>query len=630
MALASVRVLAGSPQGFVLSARRLQHRCSQEFTMTDLIGKSLGPYQILREIGRGGMAVVYEGYQPLLARRVAIKMLLPHLAVDTSLVRRFLQEARSAASLSHPNIVTIYDVVEQGGQYYIVMQHLPGQPLNRLIRQAGNLPLPRAADILAQIAAALDYAHGRGIVHRDIKPANIIVCPAVPGIVGPDDHAVLTDFGVARAAEASSLTSFGTVIGTPEYMSPEQAKGETAGPASDLYSLGIVLYEMLSGRVPFRAPNTPALLFKQVYETPPQVRTYAPDLPEGIEGVLVRALAKQPEDRFGAGSELARVLQDLAGARSPVSSPPPRIRPPEETRPGTTKLLPKRVAAGKQQGRPQEHTTVVSPALPGWLLPIMGVIIFILLGAVVALWPRSPSAPPAPAIETAVVVATPAVVVEASALTTSTLPPAVSEARPSPTAPAPAATPTRPLPTVTSPPEPTSTPASSATPTPAAPTVRATPIAALTDTPRPAETSPTPRRQVAAPVLGTPDGSAESGPAIRFTWTASGALGPGDGYAVLVWPEGLAGGRTGLDLPAVHDACRQPLRATELTVNDITKLGIGPGRYNWTVVVVDTSRPDGKGHPCTVISDQPMPHQFTYSGGAAPTPESRPVRCLVK
>ena len=253
----------------------------------------LGPYQILGELGRGGMAVVYRGYHPALNRTVAIKVLPPQLAMDASFVQRFMQEARNAARLDHPNIVTIHDVGQADGTYYIVMQEAPGQSLTSLIQREGRLPLERVITILAQIASALDYAHAQGLVHRDIKPGNIIV--------GPGDKAMLTDFGIAKAAEGTRLTQTGAIIGTPEYMSPEQAKGEPVGPATDIYSLGIVLYEMLAGRTPFGADNTPAVLYKQVHEQPIPLRRAAPDLPAGVDAVLARALAKSPEPALSHG-----------------------------------------------------------------------------------------------------------------------------------------------------------------------------------------------------------------------------------------------------------------------------------------------------------------------------------------
>jgi serine/threonine protein kinase/Tol biopolymer transport system component len=275
--------------------------------MGDLIGKMLGQYQVLRQIGRGGMAIVYEAYQPSLNRYVAIKVLLPYLAADPNFVERFLHEARSAARLEHPNIVAVYDVGRQGEDYYIVMRYLPGEPLNALIQRLGRVPLERAAHIVAQIAAALDYAHAHGIIHRDIKPGNIIV--------GPGDVASLTDFGIAKAVEGTQLTQSGILVGTPEYMSPEQIGGKKVGPASDLYSLGVVLYQMLAGVTPFRADSMPALLYKHVYEQPAPLRSHISGLPDAIEKVVAKALNKDPEQRFRSAGELAAALNAIAQGR---------------------------------------------------------------------------------------------------------------------------------------------------------------------------------------------------------------------------------------------------------------------------------------------------------------------------
>jgi Tol biopolymer transport system component/uncharacterized protein YraI len=281
--------------------------------MRSLIGETLGGYRITREIGRGGMAVVYEALQPALNRRVAIKVLPPELAFDETFVQRFAQEAQAAARLSHPNIVAIHDVGRHEDYYYIVMQMLEGEVLSDLIQRTGRLPADRTLRIVGQIASALDYAHGQGLIHRDIKPANIII--------GPGDQATLTDFGIAKAAENTRLTRTGMLVGTPQYMSPEQASGKPVGPASDLYALAIVIYQMLAGQVPFQGDSTPALLHQQVYEQPRPVRLHAPDLPPGVDAVLDKALATDPSQRYPSALALTRALGDaLAGRPVPVAA----------------------------------------------------------------------------------------------------------------------------------------------------------------------------------------------------------------------------------------------------------------------------------------------------------------------
>lgn len=291
--------------------------------MTQLNGRNLGQYQILRELGRGGMAIVYEAYQPSLGRNVAIKVLPPEFTYDKTFVQRFLHEARAAARLNHPNIVAIYDVGEQNGVYFIVMQKLEGESLHSLIQRAQGLPMARAAHLVGQVAAGLDYAHAQGLVHRDIKPANIFV--------GPDDHATVMDFGIAKALAGAQLTQSGMMMGTPAYMSPEQASGKPAGPGSDVYSLGLVLYQMLAGQTPFQAESTPALLYKQVHEPPPPLRSFVSDLPPAVEAVVSQALAKDPVHRFRSAGEMARALQAAVARRpappKPVSSRYNRVLP---------------------------------------------------------------------------------------------------------------------------------------------------------------------------------------------------------------------------------------------------------------------------------------------------------------
>jgi len=266
--------------------------------MNEWIGKQLGQYEIIAEIGRGGMAVVYKAWQPALGRHVAIKVLAPQLAADQAFVARFRREAKSAAQLNHPNIVTIHDVGQEGQTHFIVMAYLDGQSLYNLLKATGPLPLARAVHITAQIASALDYAHQRGYVHRDIKPANIVV--------RPDDHATLTDFGIVKAASGTSLTQTGTMVGTPQYMAPEQIQGAQVDHRADVYSLGIVCYEMLTGAPPFIG-DTAAVLYAQAHKPPPPLQL--PDLPAFVQGVLDQALTKDPDQRFASAGAMAADLQ---------------------------------------------------------------------------------------------------------------------------------------------------------------------------------------------------------------------------------------------------------------------------------------------------------------------------------
>lgn len=287
-----------------------------------MLGNQLGNYEIVEELGRGGMAVVYRAHQPSLNRDVAIKVLPPQFSFDQKFVERFQREARAAARLRHPNIVVIHDVAQHEGIYYIVMEYLEGRTLKEVIEQEGSLAPHRAAQLIEQIAEALDYAHQQGFVHRDIKPSNIFV--------GKGDHVTLTDFGIAKAAsETQQLTRTGMLMGTPEYMAPEQAEGGEVDERTDLYALGVVLYQMLVGNVPFSGTTPHATLHAVIYEAPPPPRRIKPGIPPSIESVILRAIAKQPDERYQRGADLTSALNAaLVSPRQAVSVPPPPTLPP--------------------------------------------------------------------------------------------------------------------------------------------------------------------------------------------------------------------------------------------------------------------------------------------------------------
>ncbi len=301
--------------------------------MTELMGQAIGAYRLIAKLGEGGMAEVYKAYQPRLEREVALKFIRPELAADAEFRGRFEHEAQAIARLSHPNIVHVYDFGEEGTRYYLVMEYVPGQTLKgRLesLRAAGKtMDWDEACRIINQIAAALDYAHQQGIIHRDVKPANIMLTP--------DGRALLNDFGIAKMLGTSqALTQTGGTIGTPAYMSPEQIRGdkEQLGPTSDLYSLGIVLYEMLTGRVPFVADTPLAVLYKHLHDPIPLPRTLAPTLPEATERVLLKALAKDPTDRYPDGQSLTQALQ------ASFSTPTLPLPTPRRTRTRPVWLIP--------------------------------------------------------------------------------------------------------------------------------------------------------------------------------------------------------------------------------------------------------------------------------------------------
>jgi tRNA A-37 threonylcarbamoyl transferase component Bud32 len=277
-----------------------------------LTGSTLGSYRVLNVIGRGGMALVYKGYQASLDRYVAIKVMSNHLADDQTFIERFQREAASVAQLRHQNIVQMVDFGMRNDLSYMVMEYIDGDTLKSQFDPDRNLrrplPLPEAVQIARDIAAALDYAHAHNIIHRDVKPANIMLRreERLAKLTGAAPFtAVLTDFGVARMVAGMQLTGTGATIGTPDYMSPEQARGLSANPASDIYALGIVLYEMLTGQLPFIADTPVATLFKHIQEPPPSLTLVAPHLPLAAEDVLRRALAKDPAERFATAGQLA-------------------------------------------------------------------------------------------------------------------------------------------------------------------------------------------------------------------------------------------------------------------------------------------------------------------------------------
>lgn len=269
--------------------------------MEDLTGRQFGPYQVVAPLGEGGMAAVYKAYQPAMERYVAVKILPRHFADDAQFVARFQREAKLLAQLQHPHILPVFDSGQADGYSYIVMPLVQAGTLTDLLG-GSPIPLPRLRQVHSQVGEALDYAHRRGFVHRDVKPSNILI--------DESGNCLLTDFGLARMVEATAnLTTSGTVMGTPAYMSPEQGMGGKIDGRSDIYSLGVVLYEMATGRVPYRAETPVAVVFKHVHDPLPGPRTLNPDLPEAVERVILKALSKRPEDRFETAGHMVRALQ---------------------------------------------------------------------------------------------------------------------------------------------------------------------------------------------------------------------------------------------------------------------------------------------------------------------------------
>jgi serine/threonine-protein kinase len=264
-----------------------------------------GRYEVLHRLGSGGMADVYLAHDTQLGRDVALKVLHRRFARDTQFVERFKREAQAAAGLQHPNVVGVYDRGEHDGTYYIAMEYLPGKTLRQVLDAEAPLDQERAIDHALQILTAAGFAHRNGIVHRDFKPHNVMV--------GPDGRLKVTDFGIARAG-ASEMTETGSIMGTAQYLSPEQAQGQAVEASSDIYSIGVMLYEMLTGYVPFSGDSAVAIALRHVSDPPTPLREVRPDLHPALEAVVMRALQKDPAARFGSAEEFAAALESAREA----------------------------------------------------------------------------------------------------------------------------------------------------------------------------------------------------------------------------------------------------------------------------------------------------------------------------
>ena len=356
-------------------------------------------YELVAQQGSGGMSVIYRARDRKLERTVAIKILRPSLTQDPAFLEKFQQEARSVAMMSHPNIVTVHDVGSDNKTHYIVMEMIDGQDLKRVIKARAPLPLDRALDYAIQICAGLGYAHRTGLVHADVKPQNLLI--------NRDDIVKVTDFGIAQAyTDSMPQTRSEIVWGSPHYFAPEQARGEKPSPAADVYSIGIVLFEMITGRLPFVGASQRELALAHIQTEPPSARSFNPTLPDDISLIIRKVMSKRPNDRYRHADQLGNVLRrareraklggaitietpsaapDSSSAAIQRPSPPPMPAPTPTPRPGTRPLLDATGAytgprLPQRQPKPQRWDAVTLILLILALLALAGLLPLYLVG----------------------------------------------------------------------------------------------------------------------------------------------------------------------------------------------------------------------------------------------------------
>ncbi len=318
-----------------------------------------GRYRLLAQHGSGGMAVVYKAKDLLLERLVAIKILRPSLTNDPEFLKRFQQEARNVANLSHPNIVTVHDVGQDGNTHFIVMEFVDGQDLKRLIRAEAPFPIDRALSIAIKICAGVGYAHRAGLVHADVKPQNVLV-------TSNNKTVKVTDFGIAQALSATTQQNERqkVVWGSPHYFSPEQAQGEPPTPASDVYAIGIVLFEMLTGRLPFVGADQQALAMAHIKEPPPNASDFNPNVPEHLDRILQKVLSKEPTSRYRTADQLGRILLSYRRQGYVTTDQVPEVVP-EDSAPYTSPLQ----APGRMPAAAPPPQAIAPPAAPKYVQP---------------------------------------------------------------------------------------------------------------------------------------------------------------------------------------------------------------------------------------------------------------------
>jgi serine/threonine protein kinase len=330
------------------------------------VGQAIGRYQIVQLLGKGGMATVYKALDTRLERYVAIKM-LHAIEEDETFLIRFEREAKALAHLSHPHIVKVLDYGDENGSPYLIMEYIGGGTLKD--RMGQPIPWQQASQILLPITQALDYAHNQNIIHRDVKPANILITEY--------DQPMLSDFGIAKTIGQQThtdLTGTGFGIGTPHYMAPEQGFGKKLDGRADIYSLGVVMYEMITGRLPFDADTPMAVVLMHATETPPLPHEVFPGIPEPVENVILRAMAKIPEDRFPSMATMGAALENLSRGVMPVVSIAPPVKVSQQVLPATQVVMPeKSIEKAKKPTR--------SRSVGRWLLTFFGILIAALVTA---------------------------------------------------------------------------------------------------------------------------------------------------------------------------------------------------------------------------------------------------------